>query len=173
MLALCSGAALMPSGAEAAMPKKGDIAVIAVPMNAASREYVDIVENAVLDKLISSGYRAVDEAKKRQIHKAAAQRKADAAYLNGDVDALMKISFSYGAAMVVTVKFRVDNPRENEFRLMTGTASATFNAKNSGGNYTQSSKSTIMGKQVGYSEDEARTKAIDYVSIKVAEALLQ
>ncbi|MDR3265881.1 MAG: hypothetical protein LBT15_07715 [Synergistaceae bacterium] len=161
------------SGAEAAMPKKGDIAVVAVPMNPVSREYVDIVENAVIEKLISSGYRAVNESKKQQIHKAAAQRRADQAYLDGDVSALMKICFSYGAAMVITVKFRVDRPVENEFRLMTGTASATFNAQSSGGDFKDASPGPIMAKQVGYSEDEAKTKAIAYAATQVAEKLVR
>ncbi|MDR1508814.1 MAG: hypothetical protein LBS53_04180 [Synergistaceae bacterium] len=168
---LVVSAAVVP--AEAAMPKKGDVAVIAVPMNGQSAEYTDIVENAVIQELVSSGYKVVDEAKKRQIHKAAAQKKADAAYLNGDVEALMKISFSYGVGTTVTVKFRVDNPAENEFKMYTGTASATFNARDSKGNYSYASRKTIMAKQVGYSEDEARTKSIDYAASAVAGELVK
>jgi hypothetical protein len=152
------------ASAEAAMPRNGDVAVIAVPMNGQSAEYTDIIENAVIQEFVSSGYKVVDEAKKKQIRRAAAQKKADAAYLNGDVDALMKISFSYGVATAVMIKFRVDRPAENEFKMYTGTASATFNARDSKGNYSSASRGAIMAKQVGYSEDEARTKAIDYAA---------
>jgi hypothetical protein len=161
------------TGAEAAMPRNGDVAVIAVPMNPQSKEYADIVENAVIQELMSSGYKIVDEARKKQIHRAAAQKKADVAYLNGDIDALMKISFSYGVATTLTIKFRVDNPALNEFKMYTGTASATFNARDSKGDYSYASGRTIMAKQVGYSEDEARTKAIDSAAGTVAAELVK
>lgn len=164
---------IMSVQSEAAMPRNGDVAVIAVPMNGQSAEYADIVENAVIQELISHGYKVVDEAKKKQIHRAAAQKKADVAYLNGDVDALMKISFSYGVATTVMVKFRVDNPAENEFKMYTGTSSATFNAKDSKGNYSYASRKTIMAKQVGYSEDEARTKSIDFAAGMVSDELVR
>jgi hypothetical protein len=167
-----SSAILRAAPTEAAMPKKGEVAVIAVPMNYESSEYVDIIENAIIEKLISSGYKVVDSAKKQQIRAAAAKRKADQAYLNGDVDALMKISFSYNVGTVVTVKFRVDRPVENEFKLQTGTASVTFNAKTSGGDYTYASPGPVLAKQVGYSPDEARTKAIASAGAAAAEKLV-
>jgi hypothetical protein len=170
--AICiSLAAIAP--ADAALPKKGDIAVVAVPMNGESRDYVDIVENAVIEKLTSSGYKVVDEARKKKIRAAVAQRKADAAYLNGDVDALMKISFGYSVGATIAVSFRVDRPVVNEFKLYTGTASLTFNSKTSGGDFSLASSAPITAKQVGYSEDEAKTKAISAAAAKAAESLLK
>jgi hypothetical protein len=168
-------AAAFAAPAFAAMPKNGEVAVIAIGMNYYSEEFTHIVEDSVIQELLSAGYKVVDESKKRQIHQAIAQRKADEAFLRGDVNALMKISFGYNVATTIAVRFRVD---EAENTINTGrnrgyTASATisFNAKNSSGNYTGASRSPIMTTGAGVTPAKATDRAIIAAASKIAASL--
>jgi hypothetical protein len=158
--------------AEAAMPNKGEVAVIAVGMNAYSKEFSHIVEDSVIQELLSAGYKVVDEAKKKQIQAAVAQRKADAAYLNGDVDALMKISFSYNVSSTIAVRFRVDEAANTvntgKYQGYTASATVTFNAKSSGGDYTRASASPIMTTGTGVTPSKATDRAVMSAASKIA-----
>jgi hypothetical protein len=175
---LWSAAALMfclslsISMAEAALPKKGEVAVVAVGMNAYSKEFTHIVEDSVIQELLSSGYKVVDEAKKQKIRAAVAQRKADIAYLNGDVDALMKISFSYSVNAAIAVRFRVDKPENTidtgKSKGYTASVTVTFNAKNSGGDYTRASASPIMTTGAGGTSAKAVNRAVISAASKIA-----
>lgn len=160
------------AGAEAAMPKKGEVAVIAVGMNAYSKEFTHIVEDSVIQELLSAGYKVVDEAKKQKIKAAIAQRKADTAYLNGDVDALMKISFSYSVSSTIAVRFRVDEAdntiNTGKYKGYTASATVTFNAKNSGGDYTRASASPIMATGAGVTSSKATDRAVMSAASKIA-----
>jgi hypothetical protein len=159
----------------AAMPKKGEIAVIAVGMNDYSNEFTHIVEDSVVQELLSAGYRVVDESTKRKIHQAAAQRKADDAYLRGDVNALMKISFGYNVATTIAVRFKVDEGEETintgRFKGYTGSVTVTFNAKNSSGDYTRASQSPIMTTGAGATSAKAANRAVIAAAAKIAAAL--
>ena len=159
----------------AAMPKKGEVAVIAVGMNYYSEEFTHIVEDSVIQELLSAGYKVVDEAKKRQIHQAIAQRKADDAFLRGDVNALMKISFGYNVATTIAVRFRVDEAENTintgRHKGYTGSVTITFNAKNSSGDYTRASQSPIMTTGAGVTPAKATNRAVISAASQIAAAL--
>ncbi|MDR1134302.1 MAG: hypothetical protein LBL05_09055 [Synergistaceae bacterium] len=159
----------------AAMPKKGEVAVIAIGMSDYSSEFVHMVEDSVVQELLSAGYRVVDEATKRKIHQAVAQRKADDAYLRGDVNALMKISFGYSVATTIAVRFRVDEAENTidtgRHKGYTNSVSITFNAKNSGGDYTRASQSPIMTTGAGVTPAKATNRAVIAAAAKIAAAL--
>jgi hypothetical protein len=159
----------------AAMPNKGEVAVIAIGMNYYSEEFTHIVEDSVIQELLSAGYKVVNESKKKQIHQAIAQRKADEAFLRGDVSALMKISFGYSVATTIAVRFRVDEAENTidtgKHKGYTNSATITFNAQNSGGNYVQASRSPIMTTGAGVTPAKATNRAIITAASKIAAAL--
>ncbi|MDR1136974.1 MAG: hypothetical protein LBK91_01510 [Synergistaceae bacterium] len=159
----------------AAMPKKGEVAVIAIGMNYYSEEFTHIVEDSVIQELLSEGYKVVDESKKKQIHQAIAQRKADEAFLRGDVNALMKISFGYSVATTIAVRFRVDEAENTidtgRHKGYTNSVTITFNAKNSGGDYTRASQSPIMTTGAGVTPAKATNRAVIAAAAKIAAAL--
>jgi len=159
----------------AAMPKKGEVAVIAVGMNDYSKEFTHIVEDSVIQELLSAGYRVVDEAKKEKIYQAIAQRKADDAFIRGDANALMKISFSYSVACTIAVRFRVDEAENTidtgKHKGYTASATVTFDAKSSNGDYTRASGSPIMTTGAGVTPAKATNRAVITAASKIASAI--
>ncbi len=137
------------------LPKKGDIAVVVTGDNP---QHVKTAEAIIVEMLRSNGYRVVDEAKMRRIRQAAARAKAARYALEGNVDAIMRLNASYSAAATVVARVSAGYPVLNEFNLYTGTASAAIMAVTSRG--TKLGGKTSMGKQVGYTDDEAAYKAI-------------
>ncbi len=137
------------------LPKKGDIAVVVTGDNP---QHVKTAEAIIVEMLRSNGYRVVDEAKMRRIRQAAARAKAARYALEGNVDAIMRLNASYSAAATVVARVSAGYPVVNEFNLYTGTASAAIMAVTSRG--TKLGGKTSMGKQVGYTDDEASYKAI-------------
>jgi hypothetical protein len=109
------------------MPKKGEVAVIAVGMNYYSEEFTHIVEDSVIQELLSAGYKVVDEAENT-----------------------------------------IDTGRHRGY---TGSVTITFNAKNSGGDYTRASQSPIMTTGAGVTPDKATNRAVIAAAAKVAAAL--
>ncbi|MBQ7264156.1 MAG: hypothetical protein IJR14_10630 [Synergistaceae bacterium] len=142
--------------ARAMLPKKGDIAVV---VDGPDGHHVRMAEAAIVEELVSRGYRVVDEGKMRKIRAAAAKAKAARLALEGDVEGILKINASYSVAATVVANVRAGRPRTNEFDLYTGTASVALMAVTSNG--TRLGGQTAEGKQVGYTEDEAQQKAID------------
>ena len=142
--------------ARAMLPKKGDIAVV---VDGPDGHHVSMAEAAIVEELVSRGYRVVDEAKMRKIRAAAAKAKAARLALEGNVEGILKINAGYSVAATVVARVRAGQPRENEFELYTGTASVALMAVTSNG--TRLGGQTAEGKQVGYTEDEAQQKAID------------
>ena len=138
------------------LPRKGDIAVIVEGYDA---QHVRTAEAMIVEQLASHGYRVVDEAKMKRIRAAAAKAKAARLALEGNVEGILKINASYNAAATVIARVQAGEPVLNEFQLYTGTASAAIMAVTSKG-VKLGGKST-MGKQVGYTIDEAQQKAID------------
>jgi hypothetical protein len=168
-------AAAFAAPVSAAMPKKGEVAVIAVGMNEYSSEFVHIVEDSVIQELLSAGYKVVDEAKKKKIHQAVAQRKADEAFLRGDAGALMKISFGYSVASTIAVRFRVDEAENTidtgRHKGYTGSVSITFNAKNSSGNYTRTSQAPIVTTGAGVTPAKATNRAVIAAAAQISAAI--
>ena len=138
------------------LPKRGDIAVV---VDGPDRHHVSMAEAAIVETLVSRGYRVVDEAKMKKIRAAAARAKAARLALEGNVEGILRINASYSVAATVVANVRAGRPRLNEFELFTGTASVAIMAVTSNG--TRLGGQTAEGKQVGYTEDEARQKSID------------
>ena len=145
---------VLPS--EAALPKKGDIAVVVVGEN---QRHVSAAEAIMIQQLVANGYKVVDEKKMQQIRKDQAAGRAARLALEGNVEAIMKISSKYSAGVVIAVRVDAGEPVENEFKLLTGTASASVVATSSGG--ARLYGDTVSGKQVGYTQDEASQKAVE------------
>ena len=137
------------------LPKRGDIAVVVTGDNP---QHVRITESIIVEMLANNGYRVVDEAKMRRIRQAAARAKAARYALEGNVEAILKINASYSAAATVIARVQAGWPVVNEFGLYTGTSSVALMAVTSGGR--KLGGKTSMGKQVGYTEDEAQYKSI-------------
>ena len=138
------------------LPKKGDIAVLVECYDA---QHVRMAEAMIIEALASHGYRVVDEAKMKRIRAAAAKAKAARLALEGNVEGILKINASYNAAATVIARVQAGEPVVNEFNLYTGTASAAIIAVTSRG--VKLGGKSAMGKQVGYTLDEAQQKAID------------
>ena len=137
------------------LPKRGDIAVV---VTGDDPQHVKTAEAIIIEMLRSNGYRVVDEAKMRRIRQAAARAQAARYALEGNVDAIMRINANYSAAATVVARVSAGYPVVNEFNLYTGTASAAIMAVTSRG--TKLGGKTSMGKQIGYTDDEASYKAI-------------
>jgi len=136
--------------AEAALPKNS----FAVLANGPSAQHTKSTEALITKQLLAKGYKVVDPQKLQAIKKDKIARLA----LAGDVDAILKLSSGHGATMIV-VQVEAGWPVVNEFKLYTGTSSlaVTVGAPNGSIIYAD----TVMGKQVGYTPDEAAQKSIE------------
>ena len=121
----------------------------------------------VSQRLVAKGYKVVDEKKLAAIR----QSKAAMAALNGDVDAIIRLSSQYGVGTTITLNAQAGAPARNEFNLMTGTASVAVMAVTSGGSIVYSD--TVQGKQVGYTSDEAAQKAIEAAALLAVDRMTQ
>jgi hypothetical protein len=121
----------------------------------------------VSQRLVAKGYKVVDEKKLAAIR----QSKVALAALNGDVDAIIRLSSQYGVGTTITLNAQAGAPVRNEFNLMTGTASVAVMAITSGGNIVYSD--TVQGKQVGYTPDEAAQKAIEAAALQAVDRMTQ
>jgi hypothetical protein len=165
--ALCMGLSFsLPCRAEAArsapLPRKGSIAVL---VKGPSEQHTASALSIMIQQLTAEGYKIMDQNKLAQIRKSKAAQYA----LEGNVDAIMKLSSQYGIAATVTVTVTAGEPVENEFYLMTGTASAAVKAISSGGAMLYGD--TVSSKQVGYTPDEASQKAIEAAVRTAAERM--
>jgi hypothetical protein len=165
-----SGGASAPgtSAQKPALPKKGDIAVA---VDGSDDQHRSIVESVVVQELKNHGYRVIDEKKMKQIHQSAAARKAVQLALAGDMAGLAKLSGNYNASAVIALRVEAGAPRENEFGLLTGTASVTFVVKISSGSQSTGSNSA-SGKKVGYTEEEAARLAVGEAARLAVEKML-
>ncbi|MDR2137371.1 MAG: CsgG/HfaB family protein [Synergistaceae bacterium] len=148
----------------APLPKKGSIAVL---VQGPSEQHNASALSIMIQQLTTMGYKIMDQNKLAQIRRSKAAQYA----LEGNVDAIMKLSSQYGIATTVTVTVTAGQPVENEFQLQTGTATAAVKAISSGGAMLYGD--TISGKQVGYTPDEASQKAIEAAIRTAAERMTQ
>lgn len=137
------------------LPRKGDIAVV---VDGADEKFVHMAETAIIESLIQHGYRVVDEAKMKGIRAAAARAKAARLALIGDVAGILRISSGYSVAATVVAHVTVGETKENQFKLLTGTASIELLGVISNG--TKLGGKTAESKQVGYTQDETQRKAL-------------
>ena len=148
----------------APLPKKGSIAVL---VNGSSPQHAESALSIMIQQLTAKGYKIVDQNKLAQIRRSKAAQYA----LEGNVDAIMKLSSQYGISTTVTVTVTAGEPVENEFKLQTGTASAAVRAISSGGVMLYGD--TVSGKQVGYTPDEASQKALEAAIMTAADRMTQ
>ena len=157
-----------PSKAEtfspAPLPKKGSIAVL---VQGPSEQHTASALSIMIRQLTSKGYKVMDQNKLAQIRRSKAAQYA----LEGNVDAIMKLSSQYGISTTVTMTVTAGEPVENEFLLLTGTASVAVKAISSGRAMLYGD--TISGKQVGYTPDEASQKPIEAAVKAAAERMTQ
>jgi hypothetical protein len=163
-----SAADRRPMAQKPALPKKGDIAIA---VDGSDEQFRSIVQSVVIQELLSRGYRVVDEKKMKQIHQSAAARKAVQLALAGDMAGLAKLSGSYNAAAVVALRVEAGAPRENEFDLLTGTATVTFVVMIAGGSQTTGSD-YAAAKKVGYTEEEAARLSVEEAAWQAVEKMI-
>ena len=144
------------------LPKAGSIAVL---VKGISDHHNATVAAIVSQRLVAKGYKIVDEEKLAAIR----QNKVAIAALNGDVDAIIRLSSQYGVGTTITINAEVGQPVVNEFDLMTGTASVAVMAVTSGGKIVYSD--TVQGKQVGYTYDEAAQKSIEAAALLAVDRM--
>lgn len=137
------------------LPKRGDIAVI---VEGSNKQHVAIAEAMIIEELASRGYRVVDEAKMKRIKAAAARAKAAIYALEGNVAGILSLNAHYSAAATIVARVQAGEPRLNEFRLYTGTASVVLLAVTSGGK--KLGGKTAEAKTVAYTADETRQNAL-------------
>jgi hypothetical protein len=121
----------------------------------------------MIQQLKAKGYTVKD---KNELARIRNSKAADLA-LKGDVDAIMKLGSQYGVSTTITVSVTAGRPVTNEFGLQTGTASLAVRAISSGGR--EIFGDTVLSKQVGYTDDEARDKSIEAAAFEAVERMTQ
>ncbi len=149
---------------DAPLPKGKTIAVL---VRSISAQYARSAEAILIRQLISEGYKAVDQERLETIRK----NKAAVLALDGDVEAILELSRTYGFNVLVSGRATVSTPVKNEFGLFTATASLALRACR-GSNGREIFADTISAKEVGYTGDEAGQKALEAATKEVARRLV-
>ena len=144
------------------LPNRGSIAVL---VRGVSEQHSASVGALVSQRLTAKGYRVVDEKRLAAIR----QNQIAIAALDGDIDAIIRLSTQFGVGTTITINARAGRPVVNEFGLQTGTASVAVRAVTSSGSVVYSD--TVQGKQVGYTPDEAAQKAIEAAALLAVERM--
>ena len=158
---------LFPNTGDAAgpLPRGKTIAVI---VRGASAQQARSAEAILISSLIQGGYKAVDQDRLETIRK----NKAAVLALDGDVDAILKLSQTYGFNVLVSGRATVHTPVKNEFGLFTATAVVSLTACQ-GSDGRQLFAETASAKEVGYTGDEAGQKAIEAAARQASRALIE
>jgi hypothetical protein len=149
---ILSSLLIMSACAHAALPAKGSIAILT---KGPSEQHTASVASILTRELVANGYKVVDPNTLAAIRRNKAARLA----LDGNVDAIMKLGKQYGFSTMITAQLEAGRPVVNEFDLYTGTSSIAIMVMSSGGQMIYAD--TVMGKQVGYTRDEAAQKSIE------------
>lgn len=153
---------LWPIAADASLPNRGDIAVIA---ESDDDHHAKLAEAAIIDALVKKGYRVVDEGRMQKMRQDAVNAKAAQLALVGNTEGILRLNANYRAAATIIANIKAGEAVENEFKLFTTTASTSLVVVVSKG--SKAGTSTATSKQVGYTGDEAKIKAIE-ASVKSA-----
>jgi hypothetical protein len=121
----------------------------------------------VSQRLTARGYRVVDEGRMAAIRR---NRIAIAA-LDGDIDAIIRLSSQFGVGTTITINAQSGQPVTNEFNLLTGSASVAVMAVTSRGNIVYSD--TVQGRNVGYTPDETSQRAIEEAALLAVDRMTQ
>jgi hypothetical protein len=164
--ALAFFAIILPNGAAAEGPlPKGK--TIAVMVRSASTQHARSSESILINSLIQNGYKAVDQKRLASIR----QHKAALLALDGNVEAIMQLSQTYGFNVLVSGRATIHTPVKNEFGLYTSTAVVSVTACY-GSSGRQIFADTRTAKEIGYTGDEAGQKALETASKAAAQALI-
>lgn len=143
---------------------KGSIAVLT---KGPSVQHSAAVASILTKELLAKGHKVVDPKRLAAIRRS----KAAALALEGNADAIIKLSKQYGFSTMITAQLQAGKPVLNEFQLYTGTSSLAIMVMSSGGQMIYSD--TVMGKQVGYTPDEAAQKSIEAAAKLAVQKMLQ
>lgn len=152
-------------GAEGPLPKGKTIAVL---VRSDCSQYARSAEAIIIRRLIAEGYEAVDQKRLETIRK----NKAAALALDGNVEAILQLSRTYGFNVLISGRATVPSPVKNEFGLFTATASLAVRACR-GANGRQIFADTVSAKDVGYTGDEAGQKALEAAATEAASRLVE
>lgn len=152
-------------GAEGPLPKGKTIAVL---VRSDCSQYARSAEAIMIRRLIAEGYEAVDQKQLETIRK----NKAAALALDGNVEAILQLSRTYGFNVLISGRATVPSPVKNEFGLFTATASLAVRACR-GANGRQIFADTVSAKEVGYTGDEAGQKALEAAATEAASRLVE
>jgi len=156
-----------PSFRPEPLPKKGTIAVL---VKGTSAHHNITVAALVCQRLAAKGYQVVDEKKLAAIR----DHKMAIAALNGDGNAIIKLSSQYNVGTIITMNAQAEERKSTgafgKAGVMTGTASIAVMAVTSGGKIIYSD--TVNGKQLG-GRVEAAQKAIEDAALQAVERMTQ
>jgi len=155
----------MQGSGDSALPKGKTIAVL---VRSNSSQHARSAEAILINSLIQGGYKAVDRDRLESIR----QNKAAALALEGDVDAILKLSQTYGFNVLVSGRATIHTPVKNEFGLFTATAVVSVTACQ-GSDGRQLFADTSTAKEVGYTGDEAGQKALEAAARQAARAMTE
>lgn len=158
---------LIPSAGsgEGPLPKGKTIAVL---VRSASAQYSRSAEAILINGLIQGGYKAVDQKQLESIRK----NKAAVLALDGDVDAILKLSQTFGFNVLVSGRATVHAPVKNEFGLFTATAVVAITACR-GADGRQLFADTASAKEIGYTGNEAGQKALESAAREAARMMIE
>ena len=147
----------------AALPNTGVIAILAA---GSSEQQAASVTSIMAREFIAKGYRvAAPDAL------AAIRRHSEAsAALEGNANAIKKLSEQYGFGSIITAQIEAGSPVQNEFKLYTGASSIALMAMNSDGEVIYAD--TVMGRQVGYTPLEAAQKSMEADAMSAVQRML-
>ena len=151
--------------AEGPLPKGQTIAVL---VQSDSTQHARSAEAILIRRLIAGGYKAVDQKQLETIRK----NKAAALALDGNVEAILQLSKTYGFNVLVSGRASVPSPVKNEFGLFTSTASLAVRACRAA-NGRQVFADTVSAKEVGYTGAEAGQKALEAAANEAARRLVE
>ncbi len=161
---------VLGSGAGAQSLPKGQAVAVVIAETAGilSNAAVGTAETLVKQTLMENGYPVVNEAQLAKIRRS----KAAALALDGNVDAILSLGKKYGVKLFVSGKATMHESRKNEFGLFTGTAAIAVQAYSAtNGKYLFAD--TVMGKDLGYTPEEAGQKALMAAARVMAENLVR
>ncbi len=168
-LLLALSMALLPSpGLSDPLPGDGRIAVVLRGAGALSVSDVAGAVASVVRELVVRGYRVVDKDRLDAMERTEAARLA----LEGNVEAIIALGKKFGVGYYVKGTAEGHRPSLNEFGLYTATVTISMVAyRASDGAYLFADG--IVGKEVGYTPQEATSKALLSAAGKMAGSLAE
>ena len=157
----------MVSMSEAALPKKGSIAVIAQNNQEVDSTTTDFVTNVIINRLLGNGYKIVDRKALERIRR----DKATVLALEGNVEAIMKLSSQYGYSTLLTVQVGEIQSWRDDFGFYGAIASIMAKAMASNGSIIYADEAE--SKEVGHRKTEVIQSAVRAASQLAADRMIE